>query len=232
MIAMLQPPVDRDADFNEWYDGEHAFMRNTVPGFMTARRWQQVTGWNGTGTIDPQLAAEEESVPRRYLAYYDLDDLAVLDGDDYQGLKAVASDNEWAMLDALTSNDRRVYRPLELPEVSNSTNLEVCGPLVMCTWWEVPDESQRPQLEEWYHGEHIPMLMAVPGWKRIRLFERTEPGPGHFFAMHDIESLAAFDTAEHLAAADTPWRTEAIAGRTGFTRRLYRLWKRFDAPID
>lgn len=230
MIAMLQPPAGRDADFNDWYDTEHAPARWSVPGFLTARRWHEVPGWTGTGTLGEAAAAETSRQPRRYLAYYDLDDPAVLDGTDYLGLRDVASDDEWTMLAALTSNDRRVYTPLELPAVSNATDLDVCGPYLMTTWWEVSDGPDREALHEWYVGEHLPMLMRVPGWRRIRLFQRAEPGPGRFFAMHDIASLDAFDTPEHSAAGDTPWRTRATANRTGFTRRLYGLWHRFDPP--
>lgn len=230
MMALLRPPAGRDAEFNEWYDTEHAPYRNAVPGFLTARRWRMVPGWNGTGTVDSIRASAEEAEPLHYMAIYDLDELAVLDGPDYLGWREVASDNEWAMLDALTANDRRVYRRTPLPAYANGEDLNICGPYVLAVWWELDDE-HRSEFEDWYLGEHLEMLMNVPGTRRIRRFERVdETAPGRYLALHDLESMDVFDHELNVRASRTPWRSRAIVNRRNFTSRLYKLWHRFDSP--
>jgi hypothetical protein len=190
-----------------------------------------VPGWDGTGTIDPQLEAAQLSEPLHYMATYDLDDLAVLDGDDYLSWRDTATEREWEMLGALTANDRRVYRPTPLPSFARGEDLDICGPYMLGVWWEISDE-HRAEFEEWYLGEHLRMLMDVPGTRRIRRFERVDAdAPGRYFALHDVESLSVFDHPLSAAASRTPWRQRATVHRRDFTTRLYRLWRRFDDPL-
>jgi len=230
LMAMLRPPAGRDTEFNHWYDLEHAPYRNSVPGFLTARRWRMVPGWNGIGTLDPDKAAAESAEPMHYMAIYDLDKVEVLDGTEYLNWRNTASQTEWEMLAALSANDRRVYQPISLPALAHGDDLEICGPYMMAGWWEI-DEEHRPKFEEWYLQEHLPLLMQVPGTRRIRRFERIdEVAPGRYLALHDVESLDVFDHPLTAEAASTPWRSKATHYRSGFTTRLYKLWRRFDDP--
>lgn len=58
-------PAAVEADFNDWYDRDHLIERVEIEGFLRARRFEA-------------LAA-----PRKYLAMYEVDDLAVFRGETY-----------------------------------------------------------------------------------------------------------------------------------------------------
>ncbi len=87
MLPLLRPGPGEDQAFNSWYDEEHAPARAALPGFLTARRWRSVPGWVGSPVIDPVREAADLAEPLHYAATFDLDDLAVLDGAEYLGLR-------------------------------------------------------------------------------------------------------------------------------------------------
>jgi hypothetical protein len=91
IVARLDPPAEIDAEFNDWYETEHIPERLAVPGFLNARRGQR----------DQQP---------RYVATYDLDNLAVLESQNYL---SVTGNNRsaWTARMLRTSNtfDRIVY---------------------------------------------------------------------------------------------------------------------------
>ena len=60
LLVMMHPPPAFEEEFNEWYDTDHLPERLAVPGFLTARRFVCLDGWP------------------RFLALYDLTDVAVL----------------------------------------------------------------------------------------------------------------------------------------------------------
>lgn len=228
MMAMLRPPAGQDREFNDWYDTEHAPARNDVPGFLTARRWRVVPGWDGGDVVDPAKAAAEEAEPLRYMATFDLDELEVLDGPDYLGLREKASQRERELNEAFTENDRRVYRPSPLPAAAKGEDLDICGPYLLATWWE-PDGDPRPEAEKHYFVEHVDLAMSVDGVRRVRLFERVDAaGPGHYTALYDVESLSVFRSD----AGALPWLASATDHQRSATKRLYKLWRRFDPPLD
>ena len=60
--------------------------------------------------------------------------------------------------------------------------------MILAVAMSVPRGSE-DDLAAWYTEEHIPMLLAVPGWRRIRRFRLTRaldgPGPG-FLSVHEL----------------------------------------------
>ncbi len=66
-----------EPDFNRWYDREHMQERMGIPGFVRARRFRSL--------VDG---------PRRYLALYDTESLAVFRSSGYQ--RAFAQQTEWS----------------------------------------------------------------------------------------------------------------------------------------
>lgn len=67
LLTLTEPPPHMEEEFNAWYDGEHLAERLAIPGFRSATRWVA-------------------DVPRgagKYLATYELDNLAVLSSAPY-----------------------------------------------------------------------------------------------------------------------------------------------------
>ncbi len=120
------------------------------------------------------------------------------------------------------SGVHRVYRQLSSPEISKPHNQDIRGDLLLGAWWDVLAEGLEA-FDDWYDHEHIPMLMAVPRWLRIRRFELVRgPGP-RYLALHDIGAESSFDEPGHRAAGRTPWRGRATVWRRNFDVRLYRV---------
>jgi len=65
LLVTMEPAAVAEAEFNDWYDTEHIPERAAIPGFNTALRFVCLEGWP------------------RYLALYDLDEVAVLHGPAY-----------------------------------------------------------------------------------------------------------------------------------------------------
>jgi hypothetical protein len=209
LLALSKPPIGNEQRFNQWYDAEHAPARLTVPGIRTARRYRDV---------EPE---------RGYLAYYDVDSMAVFDDPAYRKLPQQASAEEREMMASAQLLDRRVYERLATPAAARADDLGVCGEYLLCVWWTPPEDAVA-DFHAWYSEEHLPMLMEVPGWLRARRFRLIDGGGQAFLAMHDLASDQVFDQPAHDAAVSTPWRDRVVQARLGYDRRLYRLWRRLD----
>jgi hypothetical protein len=68
LLVQMEPPATLEEEFHDWYDTEHTPERAAVPGFLSAARYVCVDGWP------------------RYMACYDLESVAVLDGADYRAI--------------------------------------------------------------------------------------------------------------------------------------------------
>lgn len=68
LMVTMEPPPALEEEFNDWYDTEHVPERKAVTGFETATRFVCVAGWP------------------RYIAFYDLRDVGVIDEPGYQAI--------------------------------------------------------------------------------------------------------------------------------------------------
>jgi hypothetical protein len=68
LLVLMQPPAALEEEFTAWYDTEHVPERAALPGFRTALRYVALSGYP------------------RYMAIYDLDEVATLDSPEYQAV--------------------------------------------------------------------------------------------------------------------------------------------------
>lgn len=68
LLATMEPPAGLEGEFQDWYDTEHFPERANCEGFLTAHRFVCLDGWP------------------RYMALYDLEDLAVMKGPGYRAI--------------------------------------------------------------------------------------------------------------------------------------------------
>ena len=152
-----EPGSVDEAEFHDWYDHEHGPARLTVPGFRGARRYR---------ALDDQKPT--------WLALYDLDSPEIIDSPAYKALGAQASDRDRSVAAGLATLDRRVYEQI-------SSDGSDPGPVILAVAMSVPASAEE-DLAAWYAEEHIPMLLQVPGCRRIRTFRLRQsldgPGPG------------------------------------------------------
>lgn len=204
LLVLAEPGVVPLDEFHRWYDEEHAPARLTVPGVHAGRRYRAVDG----GTPG-------------WLACYPLR-LSALESPEYAALR-IRSPYEQELVGRLATLDRRVYRCLDGPgpaALGAATLLVTVG----LTGTD-PDA-----LDDWYVREHLPLLRAVPGWRRATRFRLVEgAGPEHL-AVHELDDSAVFDHPAYREAVSTPWRAAIMRTVVARERRLFTHHRTVTAP--
>ncbi len=191
------------AEFHDWYDHEHGPVRLTVPRVRGAYRYH---------------ALDDLKPP--WLALYDLDSPEVIDSPEYKALSATASDRDKSVTAGLATLDRRVYEQISVDGDPASGNP---APVLLAVAMSVP-ASAEDDLDAWYAEEHIPMLLEVPGWRRIRRFRLTRsldaPAPD-FLSVHELAGPEVLEEPLYRAAIGTPWRDRVVATALRRERRVF-----------
>lgn len=88
--------LEKEEDFNQWYDTEHMQERASIPGFQWSRRYHS------------------ETAPRPYLALYRTDTLHIFTSAPYR--KAFENQTEWSVrnFSAMHNTNRRVNAVTEV----------------------------------------------------------------------------------------------------------------------
>ncbi len=194
------------AEFNDWYDNEHIPARQAVPGVGSVTRYRAADG----------------ALPA-WLALYEIK-AGVLESPSYRELAASASAREKTIMSSLGTLDRRVFSSLS--DTGAVAWAEGAAPVVLAVSLSVP-AAMEPDLSAWYAQEHVPMLMAVPGWRRIRRYLLTGGTGPRYLALHEVSSKAAFEEPAFLDAISTPRRSRMVDAAIAVEKRVFALHKSF-----
>ncbi|WP_395109687.1 hypothetical protein [Actinomadura sp. SCN-SB] len=207
LFSQMAPPAGWEDDFEDWYDTEHIPARMAIPGFSHALRYRQ--------DAEPW-----------HLACYFIDDMAALDTPEYRSLKSDPSERTARMLANVTGFTRYITDEIsDTAPPGTPPDLTGTEHTLFVVAFDVPD-GEVAEFEGWYEEEHVPLLMKVPGWLRVRRY-RVRPGfdgpSWTHLALHEIADPGVLNAPERAAARDTP-RREALASRPWFTsgRWVYR----------
>ena len=199
-----EPGSVDEAEFHDWYDHEHGPARLKVPGFRSAYRYR---------------ALDDQKPP--WLALYELDSPDVIDSPEYKALAAQASDRDKSVGAGLATLDRRIYEQIS----EDGSPVGRPAPMILAVAMSVPASAEE-DLAAWYTEEHIPMLLEVPGWRRIRRFRLIRamdaPGPD-FLSVHDLAGPEVLEEPRYRAAISTPWRDQVVAAALRRERRVFGL---------
>jgi len=199
-----EPGTVDEAEFHDWYDNEHGPARLTVPGFRGVLRYR----------------ALDEQKPT-WLALYELDGPEVIDSPGYRALAGQASERDKGVMAALGTLERRVFEQIS----EDGSPVGRPAPVILAVSLSVPAESEA-DLTAWYTEEHIPMLLQVPGWRRIRRYRlvRGLDGPGpDFLSLHELAGPEVLGDPGYRAAISTPWRDRVVASALRRERREFGL---------
>ena len=199
-----EPGSVDEAEFHDWYDHEHGPARLKVPGFRSAYRYR---------------ALDDQKPP--WLALYELDSPEVIDSAEYKALAAEASDRDKSVGAGLATLDRRIYEQIS----EDGSPAGSPAPVILAVAMSVPASAEE-DLAAWYTEEHIPMLLEVPGWRRIRRFRLIRamdaPGPD-FLSVHELAGPEVLEEPGYRAAISTPWRDRVVAAALRRERRVFGL---------
>jgi len=199
-----EPGTVDEAEFHDWYDNEHGPARLTVPGFRGVLRYR----------------ALDEQKPT-WLALYELDGPEVIDSPGYKALAGQASERDKGVMAALGTLERRVFEQIS----EDGSPVGRPAPMILAVSLSVPAESEA-DLSAWYTEEHIPMLLQVPGWLRIRRYRlvRGLDGPGpDFLSLHELAGPEVLGEPGYRAAISTPWRDRVVTSALRRERREFGL---------
>lgn len=194
-----------EAEYHDWYDREHGPARLRVPGLVSACRYQAL-----------------DDLTPRWLALYELDRPEVLDSPEYQAVVAGGGNREKFIMSHLATLDRRVYEQLSEDIAAGSAGAGGPAPVILAVANSVPPETV-DDMTAWYEQEHVPMLLEVPGWRRIRryrLIGGSEPLGPDFLSLHELAGASVLEEPGYRAAVSTPWRNRIVSGALRRERRV------------
>jgi hypothetical protein len=197
LMVYSDVPAELDAEYNRWYNEEHIDQLLSIPGVLSAARYEAVSGGP------------------KYLASYELASAAVCESDAWRHM--VNHPTEWSKRmsprvigTAFISNlYRRIY-PQELPEEMAQAEM---SPVILCGRMSVPQEIDA-QFNEAYNTERLPECLKIPGYIRNRRFEAVRGEP-KYTTVHEMESLEVWKSAgwEHWRTMVTPVWNRLIRGQ-------------------
>jgi hypothetical protein len=212
LMVWADVPRDREDDFNRWYNEEHLAERLSVPGILSAARYEAV-----------------KSGPK-HLACYELESLAVLDSAEYRRLKEQPT--AWTRRSSPdvigTTFIRNVYtmiHPGELtPEIAGSG----MAPALQIGRMDVPPEID-DEFNRWYNTIYVPNYETVPGVIRGRRY-RAVAGAPTYLTLYEFEHPAVSESAAWLAQRDISPVTHRVrphmrhaAGSPGIWAKTFEL---------
>jgi hypothetical protein len=206
LFVYTDPGAVPAAEFNDWYDNEHGPARLTVPGITSGYRFH---------------ALDDAAPP--WLAYYEFRP-GTLDTPQYRALADNASAREKWIMSSLATLDRRVYELISDDSAPGGEGgpdePDGSPPVVLAVSLSVPPSAEA-DLAAWYADEHIPALLTVPGWRRIRRYRLLEGDAPAYLALSEVESAAVFDEPAFYATMATPWRNRVAESATRRERRVF-----------
>ena len=191
LFSEMTPPTGQEDEFNDWYDGHHSPSHvQGVPGFISAMRYQAPTG-------------------PHFLAIYELTGPEALEHEEYKKRKLTPDDPTYQMLKSVSGFTRYIARERFTLAANGNPDAHLDAAVIFCALFTVPKRSG-VEFEEWFDGEHAPMLQQNAGWlfsRRLEIVEQ-DPEPHTHLIIHYLSGLKALDAPERGAASNTEWRNK------------------------
>lgn len=205
LLTLTEPPPAMTEEFNAWYDDEHMAERLSIPGFLSARRWQRDCA-PGEG---------------RYLATYELTSPGVLETPEYL---AHVGDNQTPWSKRCLGN-ATVFRRWACEQISpgNRSPEESAG-AVFLACGDVP-ASHEEEFNRWYDMEHLPLLLQVPGVLGARRF-RASTGSPRYIALYDLVDAQVPEQPAWQSATRTEW-AQRIDSITADCEWILAAWRAY-----
>ena len=206
-------PMEREEDFNHWYNEEHLRDQLSVPGFLNAARYEAV-----------QYEALQGEP--KHLACYELESPEVLNSEAQKRL--IENPSEWTkrisykeMADTYIQAVLEVVYPFELTqEVANSDMASA----LQIGRYDIPLEIE-DEFNEWYNTIYVPNYEKVPGVIRGRRY-RIVRGDYMYAAVYDFEHEKVSQSQEWLDQRDSSPVTARIRPHMRHAPGSPGVWKK------
>ena len=169
LMVWCDVPADKEPEFNRWYNEEHIAERLSIPGFLSAARYEAVKGGP------------------KHLAVYELENAAVMESDAYK--KVSNNPTPWTKKigpqAVATTFIRNIYTLIH-PKTPNPADASRgMAPALQIGRMGVPAEVDR-EWNEWYSTIYVPNYEKVPGVIRGRRY-RAVVGEPTYMTFYEFE---------------------------------------------
>jgi hypothetical protein len=192
LMVWADVPADKEEEFNRWYNEEHLAERLSVPGFLSAARYEAVRGGP------------------KHLACYELEDVGVLESDAYKRVQAHPT--PWTRRCSPerigTPFIRNVYTMIHPVTVTADLAASDMAPALQIGRMDVPPEIDA-EFNAWYNTIYVPNYETVPGVIRGRRY-RAVAGMPTYLTLYEFQHPNVSDSAEWAAQRDVSPVTHRI----------------------
>jgi hypothetical protein len=212
-LLMVWADIDpeHEAEYHRWYDEEHIAELLSVPGFLSAGRYEALKG------------------SPKYLALYELESPGVLrsqgflDGVRFQPSARRAAASAGAIGRNYLLNGYRQIFPVKTNPIEQTREP---APFLQMGRIDVPQMVEE-EFNDWYNTAYIPPYVAVPGCLGARRYVAVDGQP-KYLTLYEFENPQVSESEPWAKARDSnPWSDRVRAfmrhdvGSPGVYRRLY-----------
>jgi hypothetical protein len=176
LMVWCDVPADKEPDFNRWYNEEHLAERLSIPGFLSAARYEAVKGGP------------------KHLAVYELENAAVMQSEAYK--KVSGNPTPWTKRSGpqavATTFIRNIYSMISPKAVSERDVNRGMAPALQIGRMDVP-ASVDAEWNEWYSTIYVPNYEKVPGVIRGRRYRAVEGTP-QYLTYYEFEQPKVSET--------------------------------------
>ena len=176
LMVWCDVPADKEPDFNKWYNEEHLAERLSVPGFLSAARYEAVKGGP------------------KHLAVYELENPAVMESEAYK--KVSNNPTPWTKKTGpqavATTFIRNIYSMIHPKAVTPAVAQSTLAPALQLGRMGVPAEVDR-EWNEWYSTIYVPNYEKVPGVIRGRRYKAVVGEPT-YLTFYEFENPKVSET--------------------------------------
>jgi hypothetical protein len=194
LMVWADVPLDREDEFNRWYNEEHLAERLAIPGFLSGARYEAVKGGP------------------KHLAVYELESPAVLESAAYK--KVQTNPTEWTKRSGpgaiATTFIRNVYSMIHPNAVSPTVAQAPLAPALQLGRMDVP-KNVDAEWNEWYNTIYVPNYEKVPGVIRARRYRAIEGTPT-YLTFYEFENPKVSETEAWNVQRDAVPVSERMRG--------------------
>lgn len=184
LMVWADVPVDKEQEFNRWYNEEHLAERMAIPGFLSGARYEAFKGGP------------------KHLAVYELESPAVLQSAAYK--KVSENPTPWTKRSGpgaiAATFVRNVYTLIHPKSVSPTLAQAPLAPALQLGRMDVPKEVDA-EWNEWYNTVYVPNYEKVPGVLRGRRYRAVEGSPT-YLTFYEFEHPKVSESQEWNAQRD------------------------------
>lgn len=181
MLAIwCEVPEDLEQEFNRWYNEEHIYERLSVPGILSAARYESVL--NGP----------------KHLAIYELESPAVMESEEYIRFKNNPTKWSREMSPEVigTTFIRNVYHQIFPTEMDADTSIDPPAPVLQIGRMDIPPEIEG-DWNNWYNTIYVPNYETVAGVIRGRRYKAVSGKP-MYMTFYEMRSPKVSQSAEWI----------------------------------